>query len=135
MLGGIFLIYQEDPERETSNTSRIPWKGSSIAWGTGWSGWYSQWAFTSGNSSGSFIIELIRVMSLVRLNYEVRSLWLFLMTSNFNFGSCFEVCVSVAGPHISKLYFLGLFWSKAQCLLGLSATFLGTVLPIYLKIF
>ena len=35
MLGGIFLIYQEDPERETSNTSRIPWKGSSIACGTG----------------------------------------------------------------------------------------------------
>ena len=37
MLGGIFLIYQEDPKREskTSNTSRIPWKGSSIAWGIG----------------------------------------------------------------------------------------------------
>ena len=120
MLGGTFLIYQEDSEREseTSNTSRIPWKGSSIAWGIGWSGWYSQWAFTSSNSSGSFIIELIRFMSVVRLNYEVRSLWLFLMTSNFNFGSCFEVCVSVAGPISRNCIFWACFDLRPNAYLG-----------------
>ena len=35
MLGGIFLIYQEDLERETSDISRIPRKGSLTARGTG----------------------------------------------------------------------------------------------------